>query len=366
MESTDHLRLHLAAIVEDSDDAIITKDLDSIIQSWNRGAQALFGFTAEEAIGQPITLIFPDGRQGEEAGIIEKIRNGERIAHFETIRKRKDGSLVPISVTISPMRDASGRVIGASKIARDITLKRKFEEQQRMLLSEMRHRVGNCFAVAGGLLRISARQADSAEELVRIMQDRFQALSQAHSLAVPDPHPEKGTSSRAGLADLVSSIMEPFLGEKRPRFELANLPLAEDAITPLALVFYELCTNAVKYGGLSTPEGDLAIFGERTGDRLRIRWIETCEIDDFETAESHKGYGTTMSRTAIEAHLGGTFTRKITPTGLRATLDLSYERVSGDQDPTHRSGKVRTTSASDRADTEAGVGDRPTGCDVAT
>ncbi|WP_272008539.1 sensor histidine kinase [Roseovarius sp. ZX-A-9] len=329
MSSPDRLRQHLAAIVESSDDAIITKNLDSIIQSWNRGAESLFGFTAEEAIGQPITILFPHGRQGEEADIIERIRRGERIAHYETTRQRKNGSLVPISVTISPIRDDGGRIIGASKIARDITLKRQAEEQQRMLLSEMRHRVGNCFAVAGGLLRICARQADSAEELVEMMQDRFRALSEAHSLAVPSPDPKQATPSKTALADLVSSILQPFIGERQPSIELADCPVAEAAITPLALVFYELCTNAVKYGGLSGPEGNLTITSNQDGDLLRIEWIETCTIEDVSEAESHEGFGTQMSQTAIAAYLDGSLTRTFTPTGMKAVLDLSYEKVSG-------------------------------------
>ncbi|WP_166434115.1 PAS domain S-box protein [Roseovarius spongiae] len=341
MGSLERRLQHLAAIVEDSDDAIITKDLDSIIQSWNRGAESLFGYTAEEAIGQPITLIFPQGRQDEEAGIIEKIRRGQRIAHFETMRRRKDGGLVPISVTISPMHDGSGRVVGASKIARDISLKREIEEQQHMLLSEMRHRVRNCFAVAGGLLRICARQADSIEELLDMMQNRFQALSRAHDLAVPLPDPDEKKSADVNLHEFVSSILTPFIGGTEPRIAIENCRVADAAITPLALVFYELCTNSVKYGGLSTPRGDLVITSEREGDRLRILWSETCEIDDFGKAEDHEGFGTKMAQTAIAAYLDGTLTRSFTPTGLRAVLDLNYERVTDAQ---------RTVSAASDAD----------------
>jgi PAS domain S-box-containing protein len=329
MESPDRLRQHLAAIVEGSDDAIITKNLDSIIQTWNRGAQVLFGYTAEEAIGQPITMLFPEGRLGEEAGIIEKIRRGERIAHFETIRQRKDGSLVPISVTISPLRDTEGRIVGASKIARDITLKREFEEQQRMLLSEMRHRVGNCFAVAGGLLRVCARQAESTDDLVQMMQERFQALSQAHSLAVRSPDAANPKPAATGLDELVRTILEPFVGKNCPQIEIADYPVTEAALTPLALVFYELCTNAVKYGGLSGAEGALSITSEKDGDRLRIRWTETCAIADPEKAGRHEGFGTRMSQTAIAGYLDGTLTRTFTPTGLSAVLDLSYQKVSG-------------------------------------
>jgi PAS domain S-box-containing protein len=111
----------LSAIVDSSDDAIISKNLDGIIMSWNRGAERLFGYTAEEAIGKSITLLIPRDRLDEEPRILERLRRGERVEHFETIRVRKDGSQLNISLTISPVRDADGRIVGASKIARDIT-----------------------------------------------------------------------------------------------------------------------------------------------------------------------------------------------------------------------------------------------------
>jgi PAS domain S-box-containing protein len=118
----------LASIVDSSDDAIISKGLDGIITSWNRGAEKLFGYTSKEAIGQPITLIIPRERLDEEARIIDRLKRGERIEHFDTKRVAKDGSTLDISLTVSPVRDATGRVIGASKVARDITGRKRTEE----------------------------------------------------------------------------------------------------------------------------------------------------------------------------------------------------------------------------------------------
>ena len=111
----------LAAIVESSDDAIVAKDLNGIVTSWNRAAERMFGYTASEAIGQSIRLIIPETHQNEEDTILARIRRGESVQHFETIRCRKDRSCLPISVTVSPIRDKSGTIIGASKIARDIS-----------------------------------------------------------------------------------------------------------------------------------------------------------------------------------------------------------------------------------------------------
>lgn len=121
-------RFRYAAIVESSDDAIVSKDLEGIIQSWNRGAQHLFGFTEEEAIGRPITIIIPDELREEESEILRGIRNGEHIEHYETVRRTKDGKRLNVSLTISPLRDWTGKVVGASKIARDITERKRFEE----------------------------------------------------------------------------------------------------------------------------------------------------------------------------------------------------------------------------------------------
>jgi two-component system CheB/CheR fusion protein len=138
---TQHTAGLLAAIVASSDDAIISKTLDGIITSWNAGAERLFGYTAAEAIGQPMTLIIPVERHAEEKDILRRIRLGQRVEHFETVRVAKDGRRVDVSLTISPVHDRRGRVIGASKVGRDISAqKRAAEESARSsaLLSESR------------------------------------------------------------------------------------------------------------------------------------------------------------------------------------------------------------------------------------
>jgi PAS domain S-box-containing protein len=131
--------LLLAAIVESSHDAIVSKSLDGVITSWNKGAERLFGYTAEEAVGQNITLIIPPERRDEERTILEQLARGERVDHFETVRMRKDGSLLDVSLTISPMKDVSGRVVGASKLARDITERKRAEEALRQAQTDLAH-----------------------------------------------------------------------------------------------------------------------------------------------------------------------------------------------------------------------------------
>ena len=121
----------LVSIVESSDDAIISKDLDGIIRTWNSGAERLFGYSAGEILGKPVTILFPPGCEDEEPGILARIRRGDRIHHYETVRRRKDGSLLDISLTVSPVRDDAGHIVGASKIARDITGRKEAERKLR-------------------------------------------------------------------------------------------------------------------------------------------------------------------------------------------------------------------------------------------
>ncbi|MFL6373823.1 MAG: PAS domain S-box protein [Pyrinomonadaceae bacterium] len=128
-----------ASIVESASDAIISKDLNGIIQSWNQGAEAIFGYTAEEIIGKPVTVLMPLDRVDEEPGILARIRSGEAVTHYETIRRRKDGQLIDISLNVSPVRDAHGVIIGASKIAREITEHKRIQSAIRE--SEIMHRL---------------------------------------------------------------------------------------------------------------------------------------------------------------------------------------------------------------------------------
>ena len=124
----------LPAIIDSSEDAIISKDLQGTITSWNRSAERIFGYSMEEAIGRPITLLFPPGREAEEETILRRVRTGERVEHFETTRMRKDGQLVEVSITVSPIRGSDGAIVGASNVARDIT-EQKRSHQAGLLLA---------------------------------------------------------------------------------------------------------------------------------------------------------------------------------------------------------------------------------------
>ena len=162
----------LAAIVQSSDDAIVSKSLEGIVTSWNKGAERIFGWTAEEMIGRPITTIIPKDRLEEEPRILARLRAGDRVDHFETIRQGKDGTLIYVSVTISPIRDQTGRIIGASKVARDITPQKRYQQEL-----EAAKRVAED-------ARRSAEEAKEAAEAANRAKDHFLSVL-SHELRTP-------------------------------------------------------------------------------------------------------------------------------------------------------------------------------------
>jgi PAS domain S-box-containing protein len=172
----------LASIVQSSDDAIASKNLDGIITSWNSGAERLFGYTAEEVVGRPITIVIPQDRQDEERTILTRLRRGERIEHFETVRQHKHGSLIWVSLTISPVKNAEGKIVGAWKIARDITEQKRASDQITTLAREAEHRSKNLLATVQATVNLS--QSDTSEGLKRAIEGRIQALANVHSLFV--------------------------------------------------------------------------------------------------------------------------------------------------------------------------------------
>ena len=191
----------LASIVESSDDAIVSKDLNGIITSWNGGAERLFGYKPHEVIGKPITILIPADRIDEEPEIIERVRRGERVDHYDTVRRRKDGSLIDISLTVSPLKDADGRIVGASKIARDITERKRAQEQQKLLVKEMKHRIKNSLATVQAIATQTLNQ--HAEERDAFIA-RLHALGSAHDLLTSE------TWQAASLQAIVNQALKPF------------------------------------------------------------------------------------------------------------------------------------------------------------
>lgn len=265
----------LTALIDSSDDAIIAKDLHGIITDWNPGAERIFGYRREEVVGKSIMLLIPESRQDEEPAILERIRAGERIEHYETIRQRKDGTLIDISLTVSPIKDASGQIIGASKIARDIAELRQAQEQQLLLLREMNHRVKNVFALASGIVNLSARSAASTVELASTVTERLAMLARVHTLTI-SPLVAGDEPAPTTLHALAEAVLAPYQTVERQRFEIrgADTAVPSSLVTSISLLLHEFATNAAKYGSLSVVDGLVEITCTDGPSEFVLVWRE--------------------------------------------------------------------------------------------
>lgn len=260
----------LIAIIEGSDDAIISKDLNSIVTSWNRGAERIFGYSQDEMVGESITTIIPAERLDEEQTILEKLRNREKIEHYETVRRRKDGTLIDISLTVSPLIDSNGQVVGASKIARDITDQRKARDLHELLLREMRHRMKNLVAtvqaIAGQTLESTSPEERSA------FGARLEALAHATTLGAK-------SWSAPNIKVLVEEAMSPFSATFGNRLSLHGsdfISVEFMGAVSVTLALHELATNSIKHGAWAAPRGSVAIaWGEDSDGTVMLGWTES-------------------------------------------------------------------------------------------
>jgi len=314
----------LSSIVESSNDAIISIDLNGIVRSWNLGAERLFGYTAAEMIGRSISILIPAEFEDEEPSIIGRIAKGERVDQYETVRQRKDGTRIHVSLTVSPIRDRSGKIVGASKIDRDISDAKKAQEKQKLLLREMSHRVKNLFAVASGVVALSARTTTTSKELAHAVQSRLAALARAHDLTLPNV--EQDTEpSKASLADLVQTILAPYdTGNDRIIISGPDVECGHGVSTSFALLLHEFATNSIKYGALSSATGQVKVEWQ-TDEDLHLSWTESGgpRVD----ASAHNmGFGGVMIEATV-AIFAGTIQRDWQESGLILRLTVPLSRV---------------------------------------
>jgi PAS domain S-box-containing protein len=247
--------LRFAALVESSDDAIVSKSLRGIITSWNQGAERLFGYSAEEAIGRSITMLIPFDRMSEEDLVLSRISRGERVPPFDTVRWRKDGTAVHVSVSVSPIRDASGQIVGASKIARDISQRKRIEAE----LQEVRSRLTSLAAAAGSILESPDVDAVLGATIV-VAQEVFS--SDGYALWRIDHTGSWRVARSSGVSESFAARVIPAGSDARVPF---SEPLAVEDVRTLPLLPAETRDACTEEGIVSMIVFPLVIRGERCG-----------------------------------------------------------------------------------------------------
>jgi len=313
----------LVSIVESSDDAIVSKDLNDIITSWNNGAERLFGYSAAEVIGKSISILIPADRQDEERAILCQIRLGLPANHFETIRRRKDGTPVDISLTVSPLYDAASTVIGASIIARDITARKRAEEHQRLLKAELDHRVKNVLATVSAIVEQTHEASNTHADFVAALRHRIESLANTHELL------SQGQWRGVSLAEIVRREFAPYTTNKTT-IDGPSVTLKAEETQAVAMVLHELTTNAAKYGGLSARGGGVLLrwrwLRNGSGARLAIEWQEVAGPQV--APPSRSGYGMSIVREVIPFELGGSVDLEFAADGVRCRLEIPAGWVS--------------------------------------
>jgi PAS domain S-box-containing protein len=305
----------LAEIVESTDDAIISTDLSTVISTWNRGAERLYGYAAEEIIGRPIRVLVPPDRVEEEAAFLAKIRRGERVEARDTVRRRKDGSLVDVLLTVSLLKNSAGEVIGGCSIVRDITDRKRLERNVQLLSRELDHRARNLLGLVQAIVSLS--DADTPRNLKSVIEGRIQALSQAHTLLAD------GRWEGADLASLIKQELSPYCSgdDLRADVQGPEVQFKSGQAQSFALLFHELTTNAVKYGALSAPSGRIQVNWTREDDGgLVLQWIENG--GPAVERPKRRGFGMRVIEEVVQRQLRGKVQFDWPPGGVACRIEL--------------------------------------------
>jgi PAS domain S-box-containing protein len=324
-------RLYLAAIVESSDDAIIGKTLDGRIASWNRGAHRLYGYTAEEIVGKPLALLVPPDHADELPAIMERIMRGDFIEHYETQRIRKDGSRVEVSLTISPVRNAEGKIIGASKVARDITARKEEDRRKNEFIALLAHELRNPLAPlrnALQVMRLAGNDREAGEQARTMMERQLQHLVRLVDDLLDVSRISQGKlqlrKERISLAAIVGNALEVCEGLATQQdhelvVTLPQEPLYVDADkTRLAQALCNLLSNAVKYSDRGSPiwltvrreANEAAISVKDAGVGIQAPMLPKVfdlftQIDrSLEKSQGGLGVGLTIVKRLVEMHGG--------------------------------------------------------------
>jgi PAS domain S-box-containing protein len=340
------IRNFLASIVDSSDDAILSKDLDGFILSWNDAAQRLYGYTAEEAIGRCVSLISPPEMPDEIPSIMERLRKGERISHYETTRVKKNGETCYISLTVSPIKDARGKVIAASAIARDITARKRNEEEMKRLMEELKqslneknillqevyHRVKNNLQVISSLLDLRSRyigkDPSKAATAFKESIERIRAMALVHEKLYKTDSLEK-LNFGDYLRTLIEQLIRTYALGRKVQLKITGDACEFDLNTaiPLSLIFNELVTNSLKYAFTSAEKGFIEICTECNEQSWRLLYSDNGvglpETVNFPTSDS---FGFRIVKLLIK-QLGGTISLVETTKG--TAFEITIPRPSG-------------------------------------
>jgi two-component system CheB/CheR fusion protein len=315
-----------AAIIEFARDAVVSISPDGRVRSWNPGAERLFGYPAETAIGWPIAFLSVPDQIGRHAASIAKVRKGEVPGPVETILRRRDGTDVHVELTLTAIRGADGAVMAVAAIIRDISERKRAEAQSTLLLHELSHRVKNALASVQSLALETLRTAPTLDVFREAFVARLMALSSAHDLLVEREWRD------AGLRDVLEAELAPYqsVGYVRWTATGPDIRLTPKMTLALGMAFHELATNASKFGALSVSAGhiDISWWGEnaKDGRRLHVLWVER----DGPAVETpgRKGFGSRLIAEGLAFELDGPVQLDYLPTGIRCTMDVPMESGS--------------------------------------
>ena len=310
----------LAAIVSSSEEAIFSKTLEGRITSWNAGAERIFGYKPEEIVGEPVARIIPPELLQQEEEFIAKLKLGERIDHFDSIRVGKDGRRVNVSMSISPIREKSGKIVGAASIVRDITERKESEKLQQLLFDELNHRVKNMLCTIQAMARQGLRTAKSSDEFVNSFTGRLDALAQAHRLVVENKW--KGSYLQEIVRQQIS-----LGGSDDGRVDYAGPQLLLNPRTTmhLSMVLHELAANARAYGALAFDSGKLTICWDvSTSSELTLNWKER-GIPNLSGPRS-PGLGSALIEHSLKSD-GGVVSHRYCADGLECEIRLPLSSV---------------------------------------
>lgn len=327
---TEHLEeaeknAQLATIVATSADGIISMSREGIIQSWNPGAEHMFGYTADEVIGKSERLLFPEGAEEEFEDKYRHLRHGEHVLR-DTVRRRKDGSLLDVAINVAPMRRPDGRIIGFSAIFRDIAERKRVEKHLRMVMRELSHRTKNLLAVIVAMVRQTARTSTDVTVLQSQLIQRLQSLSASHDLLVAEDW------TGASVEELIRAVLQPFTGNSADAVEYSGPSVFVNATAAqnLGLALHELATNAAKYGALSTSAGRVRVrWGFETDDtgtrRLVLHWSE--RNGPRVAPPTVKGFGHVVIERVVGQALSAKVDYQFNPEGVHWSIAMPTEFV---------------------------------------